>query len=47
MSRDCLSYPDLGLFSVKIPTSKETALHTPILHNYNFSMAGKIEQIFY
>ena len=47
MDRDCLSYPDLGLFAVRIPTSKETAMHIPVIHDYNFSMAGEIEQVFY
>ena len=47
ISLECLSYPDLGLFSVSIPTSKETPLHIPLYTQYVFSMDGKIESIFY
>ena len=44
---ECLSYPDLGLFSVSIPTSKETPLHIPLYTQYVFFMDGKIESVFY
>ena len=44
---ECLSYPDLGLFSVSIPTSKETPLHIPLYTQYGFFMDGKIESVFY
>lgn len=47
MSADCLSYPDLGIYAVQIPTSKETSLHIPVYHDYNFSMAGELEQAYY
>lgn len=44
---DCISYPDLALFSVSIPTSKETPLHIPQYSKYIFAMNGKIESIFF
>lgn len=47
ISLECLSYPDLGLFSISIPTSKETSLHIPLYKQYVFFMDGKIESIFY
>ena len=47
ISLECLSYPELGLFSVSIPTAKETPLHIPRYTQYVFSMDGKTESIFY
>lgn len=47
ISLECISYPDLGVFSVSIPTAKETPLHVPLCTQYSFAMDGKIESIFY
>lgn len=49
MQLDCLSYPNIDLFAVNIPTSKETALHIPVYNKYNFQFGdvGKIEYLFY
>ena len=44
---ECLSYPDLGVFAISIPTAKETPLHIPLYSQYSFSMDGKIESIFF
>ena len=47
ISLECISYPDLGVFSISIPTAKETPLHVPLCTQYSFAMDGKIENIFY
>lgn len=44
---ECISYPDLGIFAVSIPTSKETPLHILQYSQYCFTMDGKTESIFY
>lgn len=47
ISLECLSYPDLGVFAISIPTAKETPLHIPLYSQYVFSMDGKIESLFF
>lgn len=38
---DCLSYPDVGIFAITMPTMKETYMHTPVFHTYNRSISGE------
>jgi len=35
MQTECISYPDINIFTVTIPTSKETPYHTPAYKKYH------------
>ena len=41
MSIDCISYPEEGVFSIRIPTQKETPLHRPAISTYTRSLSGE------
>ena len=45
MNLNCVKYPEKGLFSVSIPTSKETPLHIPVYSDYTFFLDGTTESL--
>lgn len=45
MEMDCISYPDINVYAVSIPTSKETPYHIPIYSKYDFLISGWHESI--
>lgn len=47
MSIDCISYPQEGLFSISIPTRKETPLHRPVISKYPRSLSGGYTAVLY
>lgn len=47
MSIDCISYPEEGLFSILIPTRKETPLHRPLISKYTRSLSGEYTAALY
>ena len=47
MDIDCLSYPDIGVYAISIPTSKETPYHMPEYQKYNRKLSGWCEGIMY
>ena len=47
MSLDCIKYPELGVFSIVIPTTKETSFHVPSFCEYSFLMDGQCEALFF
>lgn len=47
MDIDCLSYPDDDVYSISIPTSKETPYHVPEYKKYNRKLSGWGEGIMY
>lgn len=47
MPLDCISYPEENVFTISVPTSKETAYHVPVFHQYSFLVDGVCENIYY
>lgn len=47
MPIDCISYPEEGLFSVLIPTKKETPLHRPFISKYSRNLSGEYTAVLY
>jgi len=47
MDIDCLSYPDVDVYAISIPTSKETPYHVPEYQKYNRKLSGWCEGIMY
>lgn len=47
MSIDCISFPEEGLFSVSIPTRKETPLHRPLISKYTRSLSNEYTATLY
>lgn len=47
MSLDCISYPEENVFTISVPTAKETAYHVPVFHQYSFLANGVCESIYY
>ncbi|MBK5246594.1 MAG: site-specific integrase [Peptostreptococcaceae bacterium] len=47
MDIDCLSYPDVDVYAVSIPTSKETPYHVPKYQKYNRKLSGWCEGMMY
>lgn len=47
MPLDCISYPEENVFTISVPTSKETAYHVPVFHQYSFLVNGVCENIYY
>ena len=47
MSIDCISYPEEGLFSILIPTKKETPLHRPYISKYSRNLSGEYTATLY
>ena len=43
MPIDCITYPDVGIYSIAIPTQKETAYHVPEFHQYPKKLSGQEE----
>ena len=46
-SLDCISYPDKDVFTVLVPTRKETAYHVSDFHKYHFLLNGTCEAIYH
>ena len=47
MPIDCITYPDIGIYSIAIPTQKETAYHVPEFHQYPKKLSGQEEGYLY
>lgn len=47
MHIDCISYPEEGLFSILIPTKKETPLHRPFISKYSRNLSGEYTAVLY
>lgn len=47
MPLDCISYPEENVFTISVPTAKETAYHVPVFHQYSFLANGVCESIYY
>lgn len=47
MDIDCLSYPDIDVYAISIPTSKETPYHIPKYQNYSRKLSGWCEGMMY
>lgn len=47
MPIDCITYPDVGIYSIAIPTQKETPYHVPEFHQYPKKLSGQEEGYLY
>lgn len=47
MPLECIGYPEEGVFSVSVSTSKESSYHVPTFHTYNFLLTGRCESLYY
>ena len=47
MPIDCITYPDIGIYSIAIPTQKETPYHVPEFHQYPKKLSGQEEGYLY
>jgi integrase len=45
MRLDCLAYPEEDVFTISIPTTKETPFHEPIEFPYHLLKSGEIESV--
>lgn len=47
MGIDCLTYPETDVYSISIPTTKETPYHIPYFHAYNRKLSGWCEGLMF
>lgn len=47
MNIDCISYPDIDVYAVSIPTSKGTAYHMPCYKEHNRKLSGWCEGLMF
>lgn len=47
MAIDCLAYPEEGIFTILVPTRKETPLHRPRISKYSRSLLSQYTAILY
>ena len=47
MPIECITYPDVGIYSIGIPTQKETPYHIPEFHQYPKKLSGQEEGYLY
>ena len=40
MPIECITYPEVGIYSIAIPTQKETPYHVPEFHQYPKKISG-------